>query len=100
MLSGRYFRRASDGEISFLDLRTTLDPNIARKSNLGLKWAYFVLVQSFLTGLNGAFLGIFFRICDYWAYNQEWAVFRAGKPACLNLFGWRIVFRMGWWRRN
>jgi len=46
------------------------------------------LSQSFLTGLNGAFMIMFFRICDYWAYNQEGTILRAGKPACLNLFGW------------
>jgi hypothetical protein len=49
-----------------------------------------------MTGLNGAVLGMFFRICDYWAYNQEWTVLRVGKPARLNLFEWGIVFRMGW----
>ena len=71
MSSGGYVRKTSDGEISFPDLRTTCDPNIARNDNLGLIRAYFVLTQSFLTGLNGAFLGMFFRICDYWAYNWE-----------------------------
>jgi hypothetical protein len=71
MLSGRYFQRTSDGEISFLDLRITHDPDIARNGNWGSKWAYFVLAQSFLTGLNGAFLGMFSRSCEYWAYNQE-----------------------------
>jgi hypothetical protein len=54
-----------------LDLRTAHDPDIARNGNQGLKQAYFVLAQSFLTGQNGAFLIMFFRICDYWAYNQE-----------------------------
>jgi hypothetical protein len=32
---------------------------------------YFILTKSFLTGLNGAFLGMFFRIFDYWADNWE-----------------------------
>jgi hypothetical protein len=54
-----------------LDLRTTHDTDIARNGNLGSKWAYIVLARSFLTGLNGAFLGMFFRIGDDRAYNQE-----------------------------
>ncbi len=68
MSSGCYVRKTSDGEHSFLDLQTTHDPNIARNGNLGSKWAYFILAWHFLTGLNGAVLGMFFRICDYWAY--------------------------------
>jgi hypothetical protein len=58
-------------EISFLSLQTTHDPDIARNGNMGSKLAYFVLAWSFPTGLNGAFLSMVFRICDYWAYNQE-----------------------------
>jgi hypothetical protein len=61
----------SDGEVSFLDLRTTHDPDIARNGNRGSKMAHFGLAQSFLTGLNGAFLVMVFRMCDYLAYNQE-----------------------------
>jgi len=45
--------------------------NIARNRNQVSKWAYFVLAHSFPTGLNGAFLSMIFRICDYWAYNWE-----------------------------
>jgi hypothetical protein len=37
------FRRTSDGEISFLDLRIAYDPDIARNGNRVSKWAYFVL---------------------------------------------------------
>jgi len=65
------FGGSPDGEISFLDLRTTQDQDIARNGNWDSKWAYFVLALSFLTGLNGAVLGMFFRIGDYWAYYWE-----------------------------
>jgi hypothetical protein len=54
-----------------LDLRITHDPDIVRNGNQGSKWAYFVLAQVFLTGLNGAYLMMFLLICDFWAYNQE-----------------------------
>jgi hypothetical protein len=74
-LSHTFFNRGGtasfDGETSFLDLQITYDPDIARNGNMGSKWAYFVLARSFLTGLNGAFFVMFFRICNYWAYNRE-----------------------------
>jgi hypothetical protein len=37
--------RAGDGEISFLDLRITHDPDNARNKNQGSKGVYFVLAQ-------------------------------------------------------
>ncbi len=40
---GGCFRRTSDGEHSFLDLRITYDPDIARNGNRESKWAYFGL---------------------------------------------------------
>ena len=58
-------------KITFLDLQTTHDPNIARNRNLGSRVAYFVLAWHFLTGLNGAFLVMVFRIYDYWAFYRE-----------------------------
>jgi hypothetical protein len=84
-----------DEEISFLDLRTPHVPKNGRNGNQGSEWAYFVLARSFLTGLNGAVFVMFFRIFVDWGYNREWAVLRAGKPACLNLFERWIVFSEG-----
>jgi hypothetical protein len=66
-----------------LDLGTPHVPKNGRNGNQGSKLAYFVLAWSFLTGLNGAFLSMVFRIFVDWGYNREWAVLRAGKPACL-----------------
>jgi hypothetical protein len=45
--------------------------NIARNGNQSSKWAYFSERRSFMTGLNGAFLITFFRICGCWAQNRE-----------------------------
>jgi hypothetical protein len=43
----------SDGEISFLDLRTALDPNIARNGNQGSILAYSRFGRFLVTGLIG-----------------------------------------------
>jgi hypothetical protein len=45
-----------DGEISFFGLVNYPDPNIARNGNQRSKLAYFILAQTFLTGLNRAVL--------------------------------------------
>jgi len=60
-----------DGEILFLDIHTPYVPNSAQNGNQGSKWAYFLQRRIFMTGLNGAFLSIFFRISLDWAYNWK-----------------------------
>ena len=38
--------------------------------------AYFPEGRFFMTCLNGAVLVMVFRICDYWAYNQEYLILK------------------------
>jgi hypothetical protein len=94
----RYFRKTSDGETSFLDLRTTHDPNIARNGNLGSIQAYSLFGRFLVTGLIGALLSTFFRIPVIRAWNQKSPVLRGGKPALLFPIGWQIAVQMGWSR--
>ena len=67
----RYFRRTSDGEISFLELQTTPERNIARNGNLGSIRAYSLFGRFLVTGLIGAFLITFFRIPIIRVWNQK-----------------------------
>jgi hypothetical protein len=90
----------SDGEISFLDLRTALDPNIARNGNQGSILAYSRFGRFLVTGLIGALLITFFRIPVIRAWNQKSPIFWGGKPALLFPIGWQIVFQMGWSREK
>ena len=94
----RYFRKTSDGEISFLELRTTHEPNIARNGNQGSIRAYSFFMPVLVTGRIGALLSTFFRIPALRAWNQKSPVLRGGKPVLLFPIGRQIAVQMGWSR--
>ena len=71
MASGHYLRGTSDGEISFPDLRTAYEPDIARNSNLSSIRAYSLFGRFLVTGLIGGFLITFFPIPGIRAGNKK-----------------------------
>ena len=98
MSSGRYFRRTSDGEISFLELLFSIVLNLAQNGNLGSIWAYSCFRPVLVTGPFGAHLSTFFRIPCIWAWNQKSPVLWGGKPVLLFPIGRHIAVQTGWSR--
>jgi hypothetical protein len=63
---------------------------MAQNGNRGIIQAYSFSGPVPVTGLIGALLNIYFQIIEIRAWNLKSPIFQGEKPACLNLFGWRI----------
>jgi len=82
--------RASDDEISFLDLRTTHVPKNARNGNQGSEWGCPLLARLLVTGLIGPLLTPYFLDYDIQARNPKSSIFRGENPALIFPFGGHI----------